>query len=77
MSRTEFGKVAVLCGGRSAERDVSLNSGARVLAALLRQGVDAQALERRVRVQAARLLLQHCPELLAQVLEQQPLPLGL
>ena len=37
----EFGKVAVLFGGTSAEREVSLNSGSRVLAALLGQGVDA------------------------------------
>ena len=29
-----FGKVAVLFGGTSAEREVSLNSGSRVLAAL-------------------------------------------
>jgi len=36
-----FGKVAVLLGGRSAERDVSLKSGAAVLAALQRSGVDA------------------------------------
>jgi len=36
-----FGKVAVLFGGRSAEREVSLKSGAAVLAALLRSGVDA------------------------------------
>ncbi|WP_234087061.1 D-alanine--D-alanine ligase [Azonexus sp. R2A61] len=36
-----FGKVAVLFGGTSAEREVSLNSGGRVLAALLGQGVDA------------------------------------
>jgi D-alanine-D-alanine ligase len=36
-----FGKVAVLFGGTSAEREVSLNSGSRVLAALLGQGVDA------------------------------------
>jgi D-alanine-D-alanine ligase len=42
---TEFGKVAVLLGGQSAEREVSLNSGARVLAALQRQGVDAQAFD--------------------------------
>jgi D-alanine-D-alanine ligase len=40
-----FGKVAVLLGGRSAEREVSLNSGSRVLAALLRQGVDAHAFD--------------------------------
>ena len=36
-----FGKVAVLLGGRSAEREVSLKSGAAVMAALLRSGVDA------------------------------------
>jgi len=36
-----FGKVAVLFGGRSAERDVSLKSGAAVLDALQRSGVDA------------------------------------
>jgi D-alanine-D-alanine ligase len=41
----DFGKVAVLLGGKSAEREVSLNSGARVLAALQRQGVDAQAFD--------------------------------
>jgi D-alanine-D-alanine ligase len=38
---SEFGKVAVLFGGTSAEREVSLNSGSRVLAALQGQGVDA------------------------------------
>ncbi len=36
-----FGKVAVLFGGSSAEREVSLKSGAAVLAALQRSGVDA------------------------------------
>lgn len=45
MNVKEFGKVAVLFGGRSAEREVSLNSGSRVLAALLRQGVDAHAFD--------------------------------
>lgn len=43
MSR--FGKVGVLLGGRSAEREVSLMSGHAVLAALLRQGVDAHAFD--------------------------------
>ena len=38
---TEFGRVAVLFGGRSAEREVSLRSGRGVLEALLRKGVDA------------------------------------
>jgi D-alanine-D-alanine ligase len=42
---SDFGKVAVLFGGKSAEREVSLQSGSRVLAALLRQGVDAQAFD--------------------------------
>ena len=40
-----FGKVAVLLGGTSGERDVSLKSGNAVLAALLRQGVDAHAFD--------------------------------
>ena len=42
---TEFGKVAVLFGGKSAEREVSLKSGSRVLDALLRQGIDAHAFD--------------------------------
>ncbi|MGC0152822.1 D-alanine--D-alanine ligase [Chromobacterium vaccinii] len=37
----QYGKVAVLMGGSSAEREVSLMSGAGVLAALLAKGVDA------------------------------------
>ncbi len=40
-----FGKVAVLMGGRSAEREVSLMSGAGVLKALQSQGVDAHAFD--------------------------------
>ncbi|ADL54381.1 D-alanine/D-alanine ligase [Gallionella capsiferriformans ES-2] len=40
-----YGKVAVLFGGRSAEREVSLKSGAAVLASLLRSGVDAHAFD--------------------------------
>jgi D-alanine-D-alanine ligase len=42
-----FGKVAVLMGGRSAEREISLKSGAMVLAALQRCGVDAHAFDPR------------------------------
>lgn len=41
----KFGKVAVLLGGTSDEREISLKSGAAVLAALLRQGVDAHAFD--------------------------------
>lgn len=40
-----FGKVAVMFGGKSAEREVSLKSGAAVLAALQRSGVDAHAFD--------------------------------
>ena len=36
-----FGKVAVLMGGKSAEREVSLKSGGMVLAALRKKGIDA------------------------------------
>jgi D-alanine-D-alanine ligase len=42
-----FGRVGVLFGGRSAEREVSLKSGAMVLAALQRKGVDAHAFDPR------------------------------
>ncbi len=37
----DFGRVAVLYGGRSTEREVSLDTGAAVLEALLSRGVDA------------------------------------
>ena len=40
-----FGKVAVLMGGHSAEREISFMSGRGVLAALLSQGVDAHAFD--------------------------------
>lgn len=46
MSNVEkFGKVAVLIGGISAEREVSLDSGAAVLNGLLAKGVDAHAVD--------------------------------
>lgn len=41
----DFGKVAVLMGGTAAERAVSLKSGAAVLAALQRRGVDATGID--------------------------------
>ena len=40
-----FGKVAVLFGGTSAEREISMKSGHAVLAALQSRGVDAQAFD--------------------------------
>jgi D-alanine-D-alanine ligase len=42
---SEFGKVAVLMGGASAEREVSLMSGNGVLQALLSRGIDAHAFD--------------------------------
>ncbi len=41
----EFGKVAVLMGGTSAEREISLMSGNAVLAALQKSGVDARVFD--------------------------------
>ena len=40
-----FGRVAVLMGGDSSEREVSLDSGRNVLAALRSRGVDANAVD--------------------------------
>ena len=40
-----FGKVAVMFGGTSAEREVSLNSGKAVLQGLLEMGIDAHAFD--------------------------------
>jgi D-alanine-D-alanine ligase len=45
MSQANYGKVAVLMGGVSAERDVSLMSGEGVLQALLSKGIDAHAFD--------------------------------
>jgi D-alanine-D-alanine ligase len=45
--KSNFGKVAVLMGGRSGEREVSLKSGGAVLSALQAQGVDAEAFDPR------------------------------
>ncbi len=44
-SETAFGKVAVMFGGLSAEREVSLRSGQAVLNALLDSGIDAFAFD--------------------------------
>ena len=42
---SEFGKVAVLMGGPSSEREISFLSGKAVLAALVAKGVDAHAFD--------------------------------
>jgi D-alanine-D-alanine ligase len=54
--RRDYGKVAVLMGGDSAEREISLLSGNAVLAALQRRGVNAQGID------AGRDVLQHLAE---------------
>jgi D-alanine-D-alanine ligase len=41
----QFGRVAVLMGGTSSEREVSLNSGGNVVEALRARGVDAHAVD--------------------------------
>jgi D-alanine-D-alanine ligase len=41
MMKQEFGKVGVLFGGRSAEREISIMSGTGVLSALQSRGIDA------------------------------------
>ena len=57
-SPEEFGKVAVLLGGTSAEREVSLNSGNAVLAGLRRKGVDAHGVDVRGPLDVVGLLEQ-------------------
>ncbi len=44
----EFGKVAVLMGGTSNEREVSLQSGHAVLDALKNKGIDAHPLDPKI-----------------------------
>ena len=45
MTNTGYRKIAVLMGGRSAEREVSLSSGRGVVAALREEGFDAHPLD--------------------------------
>ena len=45
VTAADFGKVAVLMGGQSAEREVSLRSGQAVLSALMHLGVNAYAVD--------------------------------
>ena len=45
IEQNDFGKVAVLMGGRSGEREISLRSGNAVLAALVNAGVDAHGID--------------------------------
>ncbi|MGH8210113.1 MAG: D-alanine--D-alanine ligase, partial [Steroidobacteraceae bacterium] len=51
----DFGRVAVLCGGDSSEREISLLSGSAVLTALQRRGVDAHAFDPLARALATLL----------------------
>jgi D-alanine-D-alanine ligase len=51
----DFGRVAVLFGGDSSEREISLLSGDAVLAALQRRGIEAHAFDPRERALATLL----------------------
>src|SRR5712671_1960915 len=52
VSGMSFGKVAVLMGGRSSEREISLLSGNAVLGALRERGVDAHPFDPKERQMA-------------------------
>ena len=45
MNKETFGKVAVLLGGTSNEREISINSGQSVLKALKRNDIDATGID--------------------------------
>ncbi len=55
-----FGKVAVLFGGNSAEREVSLASGERIFAALIKSGINARLID--TSEDAAQQLLAYDPD---------------
>jgi len=63
---SQFGKVAVLMGGVSAEREVSLNSGKAVLKGLLEKGIDAHAIDANIDAHA----IDANPENIGQLIEQ-------
>ena len=52
----KFGRVAVLYGGTSSEKDISIKSGTAVLEALKRQGVDATGIDAEGEQLRARLI---------------------
>ena len=43
--KEKFGKVAVLCGGYSSEREISLMTGEAVWKALLNKNIDASLID--------------------------------
>lgn len=45
MAQHQFGKIGVLMGGPSSERQISIKSGTAVCAALRRQGLDVEAVD--------------------------------
>ena len=49
LTAADLGRVAVLLGGESAEREISIRSGSAVLAALTRSGVNAMAFDPSIR----------------------------
>ncbi|MFC1708549.1 D-alanine--D-alanine ligase [Candidatus Omnitrophota bacterium] len=41
----DFGKIGVICGGLSSERDISLESGAAIFSALIKDGLDVSQID--------------------------------
>ena len=41
----EFGRVGVICGGLSSEREISLKSGAAIFSALIKEGLDVKEID--------------------------------
>ena len=44
-ANAQFGRVAVLCGGKSSEREISIESGGAVYDALTRLSIDSQLID--------------------------------
>lgn len=59
---SDFGRVCVLMGGQSAEREISLQSGQACLQGLLNAGVDAYGLDMQDHAQTISQLIQDHPD---------------
>ena len=55
MEISQYGKVAVLMGGTSNERDISFESGRAVLAALHKKNIVAEAFDPKKQVKGPRI----------------------
>lgn len=57
MERAEFGKIGVLCGGDSSEREISLKSGNSVYASLKEMGLNAVVIDLPNKAEAIDIVL--------------------